>query len=181
MAALLWPWIEQGVFFWASVLIIHSLVDMLLLRHDNVWCDPPGAVHTQHDGDGDAQRSVRVPRGKPHRAAGGAPPSSREADQPGHQVRKRKHETCTRTHTHPEVLARTDSSPPPFFFPMCARLSACDIPVCGLTNVINQLTGLHSSGHLTQWSVFLLQCGGGKVCGWWGGGDVLCTMKSVVG
>lgn len=53
--------------------------------------------------------------------------------------------TCTPTRTDVSVCA--DSSPPPFF-PMRACLSAFDIPVCGLTNVINQLTGLHGSHHL---------------------------------
>lgn len=45
----------------------------------------------------------------------------------------------------------------PTLFPMCACLSASDIPVCGLTNVINQLTGLHSRSAL---------CGAGTVFGY---------------
>lgn len=97
-AALLWPPLNRLYFFLALVLTICSLVDMLLLQHHNIWFETSGAVHTQHGGDWDAQRSLRVPRGKPHRTAGGAPASSREANQPGHQVRKCKHKTCTHTH-----------------------------------------------------------------------------------
>lgn len=153
---------EQGVFSepWCLSFAFPCCVE--LLQHDNIWSGPSGAVHTQLGGDWDAQRSVRVPRGKPHRAAGGAPASSREANQPGHQVRKHKHKTCTRT----DVSVGTDNSPPPFF-PMRACLSASDIPVCGLTNVISQLTGLHSSHQLIQMfqlihcSVFFCRHGGG--------------------
>lgn len=87
----------------------------------------------------------------------------------GNTNTKRAH---AHTHTRPDVLARTDKSPPPFF-PMRARLSAFDIPVCGLTNVISELTRLHSCGHLIQWSVFFLQC----VCGGGEGCDSLCTDR----
>lgn len=147
--------IEQGVFLELGA--YHLLpFDMLLWQHDNIWRDPTGVVHTQHGGDWDAQRSIRVPRGKPHRAAGGAPASSREANQPGHQVRKRKHTTCTPTRTDAAVC--TDSSPP-LVFPMRACLSASDTPVCGLTNVINGLTELHSS-----WSSLFLPSPGDAHC-----------------
>lgn len=44
----------------------------------------PGAVHAQHGGERDAQCAVRVPRGQPHRAAGGAAAPPGEADQSGY-------------------------------------------------------------------------------------------------
>lgn len=62
----------------------------------------PGAVHTQHGWERDAKRSLWVPRGQSHWAAGGATAPPGETNQPGHQVRTCKHSTAqhSRAHTH---------------------------------------------------------------------------------